>query len=40
MSSSLSLPISILTLIIGLFIFTPAEWLSAANILALILFTI
>ena len=39
-SSSLSLPISIITYIISLFIFIPEEWLSVANILALILFNI
>ena len=39
-SSSLSLPISIITFIITLFIFIPQEWLSVANILALILFNI
>lgn len=39
-SSSLSLPISIITFIISLFIFIPEEWLSIANILALILFNI
>lgn len=39
-SSSLSLPISILTLIILLFIFIPQEWLSMANILSLVLFNI
>jgi NADH-ubiquinone oxidoreductase chain 2 len=39
-SSSLSLPISILTFIMSLFIFIPQEWLSVANILALILFNI
>jgi len=39
-SSSLTLTISILTLIILLFIFIPQEWLSMANILALILFNI
>jgi len=38
LSSSLTITISILTLIILLFIFTPQEWLSMANILALILF--
>jgi NADH-ubiquinone oxidoreductase chain 2 len=38
LSSSLTITISILTLIILLFIFTPTEWLSIANILALILF--
>ena len=38
LSSSLTISISILTLIILLFIFIPREWLSMANILALILF--
>ena len=38
LSSSLTISISILTLIILLFIFMPQEWLSMANILALILF--
>lgn len=38
LSSSLTITISILTLIILLFIFTPQEWLSIANILAIILF--
>ena len=38
LSSSLTITISILTLIILLFIFIPNEWLSMANILALILF--
>ena len=38
LSSSLTITISILTLIILLFIFIPSEWLSMANILALILF--
>lgn len=38
LSSSLSITISILTLIISLFIFVPQEWLSLANLLALILF--
>ena len=38
LSSSLTITISILTLIILLFIFIPQEWLSMANILALILF--
>ena len=38
LSSSLSFTISILTLIITLFIFMPQEWLSMANILALLLF--
>ena len=38
LSSSLTVPISILTSIILLFIFTPQEWLSMANILALIIF--
>ncbi len=39
-SSSLSLSISIVTFIISLFIFIPQEWLSVANLLALILFNI
>lgn len=38
LSSSLTIIISILTLIILLFIFIPQEWLSMANILALIIF--
>lgn len=38
LSSSLSITISVLTLIIILFMFTPKEWLNMANILALILF--
>ena len=38
LSSSLTITISILTLIILLFIFIPNEWLSMANILALIIF--
>jgi NADH-ubiquinone oxidoreductase chain 2 len=38
LSSSLTISISILTLIILLFILMPQEWLSMANILALILF--
>jgi NADH-ubiquinone oxidoreductase chain 2 len=38
LSSSLTITISVLTLIILLFIFIPQEWLSMANILALILF--
>ncbi len=38
LSSSLSITISVLTLIILLFIFIPQEWLSMANILALIIF--
>ena len=38
LSSSLTISISILTLIILLFIFMPQEWLSMANILALIIF--
>ncbi len=38
LSSSLTITISIFTLIILLFIFIPNEWLSMANILALILF--
>jgi len=37
LSSYLTITISILTLIIMLFIFTPKEWLNLANILALIL---
>jgi hypothetical protein len=32
--------VSVLTFIISLFIFIPQEWLSVANILALILFNI
>jgi NADH-ubiquinone oxidoreductase chain 2 len=39
-SSSLSLSISVITFLISLFIFTPQEWLSVANLLALILFDI
>jgi len=39
-SSSLSLSISVITLVIALFIFIPAELISLANILALILFNI
>ena len=39
-STSLSLPISIITFIISLFIFIPGEWLNVTNILALILFNI
>ena len=39
-SSSLSLPISIITFIITLFIFIPQEWLNTVNILSLILFDI
>ncbi len=39
-SSCLSLSISIITMIISLFIFIPQEWLSVANLLALILFNI
>ena len=39
-SSSLSLSISVITFIISLFIFIPQEWLSIANLLALILFNI
>jgi NADH-ubiquinone oxidoreductase chain 2 len=39
-SSSLSLPISIITFIITLFIFIPQEWLNAVNILSLILFEV
>ena len=38
LSSSLTITISVLTLIILLFIFVPQEWLSMANILALIIF--
>jgi len=38
LSSSLTFTISILTLIITLFIFMPQEWLSMANILAILLF--
>ena len=38
LSSSLTITISLLTLIILLFIFNPQEWLSMANILALIMF--
>jgi len=38
LSSYLTITISILTLVILLFIFVPQEWLSMANILALILF--
>jgi NADH-ubiquinone oxidoreductase chain 2 len=38
LSSSLTISISILTLIIVLFILMPQEWLSIANILALIIF--
>ena len=38
LSSSLTISISMLTLIISLFIFMPQEWLSIANILALIIF--
>jgi NADH-ubiquinone oxidoreductase chain 2 len=38
LSSSLTITISLLTLTILLFIFIPQEWLSMANILALILF--
>jgi NADH-ubiquinone oxidoreductase chain 2 len=40
LSSSLSLSISVITFIISLFIFIPQEWLSLANLLALILFNI
>jgi NADH-ubiquinone oxidoreductase chain 2 len=39
-SSSLILPISIITLIMLLFILVPQEWLRVANILAIILFNI
>ena len=38
LSSYLTITISILTLTILLFIFIPQEWLSMANILALIIF--
>ena len=38
LSSFLTITISLLTLIILIFIFTPQEWLSMANILALIMF--
>ena len=38
LSSSLTITISILTLTILLFIFIPNEWLSMANVLALIIF--
>jgi NADH-ubiquinone oxidoreductase chain 2 len=38
LSSTLTITISVLTLIIILFIFMPQEWLSMANILALIIF--
>jgi NADH-ubiquinone oxidoreductase chain 2 len=38
LSSSLTISISVLTLIILLFIFVPQEWLSMANILALMIF--
>jgi NADH-ubiquinone oxidoreductase chain 2 len=38
LSSSLTIPISIFTLIVLLFIFTPQEWLSMSNLLALTLF--
>jgi len=40
LSSSLTITISILTLTILLFMFIPQEWLSMANILALILFNV
>lgn len=40
LSSSLSLSISVITLVITLFILIPQEWLSLANLLALILFNI
>lgn len=40
LSSSLTITISILTLTILLFIFIPKEWLSMANILALMLFNV
>jgi len=39
-SSSLSLPISVITLMITLFIFMPKEIFSLANILALVLFNL
>jgi NADH-ubiquinone oxidoreductase chain 2 len=39
-SSSLSLSISVITLVIGLFIFIPEELLSLANILALLFFNL
>jgi NADH-ubiquinone oxidoreductase chain 2 len=38
LSSSLTITISVLTLVVLLFIFVPQEWLSMANILALIIF--
>jgi len=38
LSSYLTITISILTLVILLFMFVPQEWLSLANILALIIF--
>ena len=38
LSNSLTITISSLTLTILLFIFNPQQWLSMANILALILF--
>ena len=38
LSSFLTITISILTLILSLFVFIPQEWLSMANILALIMF--
>lgn len=38
LSSNLTITISVLTLIILLFIFNPQEWLSLANVLALIIF--
>lgn len=40
LSSSLTITVSILTLIILWFMFTPQEWLSMANILAIILFNL
>ena len=40
LSNYLTVTISLLTLIILLFIFTPQEWLSMANILALIMFNL
>mgnify|MGYP006175594497 CR=1 FL=1 len=39
-SSSLSLSIAVITLVITLFMFIPEEWLSLANILALLLFNL
>lgn len=40
LSSSLTITVSILTLILILFIFTPQEWLSMANLLALVMFNV